>query len=305
MTILFFIDEPENHLHPEISIKFINDLKSMRPERQLWILTHSINIISEFANDSFFWYMDENEVKYAGRISEKVVSELVGTDDKLARFKEFVTLPERYHAIKFISECLLSPEVVLTDKDDPQIRQIHELINKESDASRPIKLLDFGVGKGRLIANLIDLYEETGESITEKIDYYAYDIDSTHKSQCLDTINTAYNTESKRYYNDLEELVKESNSFDLILLSNVLHEIEPKYWCDLFSDESPLLKLLGESGHLVIVEDQFINTGELAYIEGFLVCDEDEFKILFELENYDVLDARENGRLKAHCIKKK
>jgi ABC-type lipoprotein export system ATPase subunit len=41
------IDEPELHLHPELARKFIRHMRNVRPENQIWIATHSADLIDE------------------------------------------------------------------------------------------------------------------------------------------------------------------------------------------------------------------------------------------------------------------
>lgn len=41
------IDEPELHLHPELARKFIRQMRKIRPENQVWIGTHSAELIDE------------------------------------------------------------------------------------------------------------------------------------------------------------------------------------------------------------------------------------------------------------------
>ena len=41
------IDEPELHLHPELARKFIRQMRKIRPQNQIWIATHSADLIDE------------------------------------------------------------------------------------------------------------------------------------------------------------------------------------------------------------------------------------------------------------------
>jgi hypothetical protein len=63
------------------------------------------------------------------------------------------------------------------------------------------------------------------------------------------------------------------------------------------------MSALSKEGTLLVVEDQLIPVGEKAYENGFLVFDKIQFKKLFNItDDYKVLDARGDGRLKAHFI---
>ncbi len=86
-------------------------------------------------------------------------------------------------------------------------------------------------------------------------------------------------------------------------MCNVFHEINPTEWLNLFNKHSLILSSLKKDGVLLIVEDQLIAVGEKAYQNGFLVFDKIQFKKLFKIENdYKHIDARGDGRLKAHFI---
>jgi hypothetical protein len=41
------IDEPELHLHPELARKFIRHMRTIHPQNQIWIATHSADLIDE------------------------------------------------------------------------------------------------------------------------------------------------------------------------------------------------------------------------------------------------------------------
>lgn len=91
-------------------------------------------------------------------------------------------------------------------------------------------------------------------------------------------------------------------------MCNVLHEIPPAEWLKLFSSSGDIANALSDKGILLIVEDQVMPIGEKAYEKGFLVLDTTELKDLFKITENDkefgFSDAREDGRLKAHRVKK-
>jgi len=150
-----------------------------------------------------------------------------------------------------------------------------------------------------------ELSEEASVDIVEWLDYYAYDKFDDDKKECSDIIESIYGNSEIRYFNNETKLLSdlESNSFNAIILVNVLHEISPLQWGDLFATESLSCNLLNSNGKLIIVENQIIPNGEKAYTEGFIVFDVPEFKKLFGLSKYYFTETSE-GRLKSHVFNK-
>ena len=133
--------------------------------------------------------------------------------------------------------------------------------------------MDFGAGKGRLL-------EELGDNISEigAFEYYAYDVNEHDANICKEVMNF-HGFKESFYFNDISKLKQKLNSkADYVLLINVLHEINPIYWNEVFSDISALLK---EKGHLLIVERDELTFGESPYNEGFLVLTNDAASELF------------------------
>jgi hypothetical protein len=105
---------------------------------------------------------------------------------------------------------------------------------------------------------------------------------------------------------------KDNASLDVVIMCNVLHEIPPNDWLSLFNNNLSVIgRGLKETGYLLIVEDQRIPIGEKAHKFGFLVLDTQHLRTLFAITETDsnnglfqVLDARNDGRLKAHKISK-
>ena len=88
------------------------------------------------------------------------------------------------------------------------------------------------------------------------LEYVALDKYDQDKANCLKNIERVYGCSEKKYYNNLTGLLSEHDkgSFDVIVLCNVLHEIDPKDWLSLFNNDiSPLLK--DDIGFLLHIED--------------------------------------------------
>src|SRR5690606_22969500 len=147
-----------------------------------------------------------------------------------------------------------------------------------------LRVLDYGAGKGRLISNIVDLDETNQEKLIESIEYIAYDKFHNDKEHCESALVKAYGSCEKKYFNDFNNLlsVYDKGSFDVVIMCNVLHEIDPKDWLKLFQNEGVISSLLSENGILLLVEDHQIPIGEKAYQKGFLVLDTPQLKDLFK-----------------------
>lgn len=303
-TILF-MDEPENHLHPKALLDVINKLSDIITEGQIWIATHSINLLSNFEPKNI-WYMEDGKIQHAGKIPEKVLEGLLGDQKNILKLENFISLPSQMATNNFAFECLFEPLQVETGIDDPQVGQIIDAIKSKYNDSGKVKILDFGAGKGRLLSTIDEIGKIKNIQTIDWLEYYAYDLPSDNKQQCLNILNDIYENGENRYF-DNKSLFKdntEENSFDMIVLSNVFHEIDPIHWNDEFGKSSLISYALKENGILLIIEDQLIPVGEKAYQNGFLVFDKEQFKKLFNIPDYGV-KAERNGRLKAHYIEKK
>ncbi len=309
--IILFLDEPENHLHPSVAIDIIDKLRAVVTNGQIWIATHSISILAHF-DPSLIWYIDNNTISYAGNIPEKVLESLLGDESEISRLQDFIGLPSQYAINRFSFECLFNPKAVMTGEDDSQTLQIKSEL-RDLLKVKNLKLLDFGAGKGRLLSNILSSVDEPLANFNNTLEYVAFDPSTEDKDECVKIIAQLYDDVSEKYFNDSNVLLSahDSNSFDIIVMCNVLHEIDPIEWLNIFSSESVVMKLLKDDGVILIVEDLQMPIGEKAYQKGFIVLDTPQIKELFKITKadesigYKVTDARGDGRLKAHRIPKK
>lgn len=300
--LIIFLDEPENHLHPEALIEFINKLTSIVTNGQIWISTHSINLLAH-VDPSDIWYIEDGFVSYSGNLPNKVLNGLIGNEEEISKLTNFLSLPAQMANSNFAFECLLNPTVVSTGLEDPQTNQIINAI--DSLRKNKIKVLDFGAGKGRLLSTINDFNNENNINVSEWLDYYAFDLPSEDELICKEVIKNVYNEDKIRYFNNETDFLGtiDLNSFDLIVMCNVFHEINPNDWLSLFNKHKLIQSSLKSDGTLLIVEDQLLAIGEKAYKNGFLVFDKLQFKKLFNIQgDYKHFDARNDGRLKAHFI---
>ena len=303
--LILIMDEPENHLHPSVIVETIDQISKCVKNGQIWIATHSIPLLAHFDSSSI-WYMEKGTVSYAGNIPEKVLESLLGDEEEIAKLQDFIGLPAQLALNHFAYECLFEPQAIVTGKDDPQVLQIrNQLGNFEKDGK--IKILDYGAGKGRLLANIIENLGDNLQSFTNKFDYIAFDKFDDDKKDCEELLEKVYGSSGDRYFNDYKSLLSKHDkaSFDIVIMSNVLHEIEPTEWLKLFSNDGDITSLLSENGILLLVEDTQVPVGEKAYQNGFIVLDTPDLKELFNMKAEKfVFDEARNGRLKCHVIPK-
>jgi ABC-type cobalamin/Fe3+-siderophores transport system ATPase subunit len=308
--LILFLDEPENHLHPSSIITVIDRMLSRVTNGQIWISTHSIPLLAHF-DPKYLWFMEEGKVSYAGDKPEKVLRSLLGDDEEVGKLQDFIGLPAQFATTRYAIECLFEPKAQITDSKDSQTLQIKREIAEVIKVNHAIKMLDFGAGKGRLLLNIFEQFNQSKDDFVKAINYVAYDQFKEDAETCQTAIATIYDPK-ERYFNDLQVLLSyhDKSSFDIIILCNVLHEIDPLEWLDYFGKEGKLTKLLKDTGLLLIVEDLQIPNGEKAYQKGFIVYDTPQLKELFNITEadknlgYGFTDARGDSRLKAHRIPK-
>lgn len=307
--LIIFMDEPENHLHPAAVIEVLDKITPHVKNGQVWISTHSINILAHF-DPSSIWYIDNGVVSYAGNIPRSVLQGLIGNEEEINKLSNFLSLPEQMASTKFAFESLFYPNVVITGPEDHQVNQIHQIIKERVTKGDKLKVLDFGIGKGRLISTIFENERLRNIKVDDWLDFYGYDKFDSYKSICMNVFVDIYGNADNRYFNEAKDLLAkhDENSFDIILMCNVFHEIDPNDWLNLFNSITSPFKLLKDDGYLLIIEDQFLAAGEKAHSKGFLVFDELEFRKLFKIistDQYTSTDYRKDGRLKSHHIPKK
>jgi len=300
---ILLMDEPENHLHPSIIIEVINKIKSYNHKGQIWIATHSVPLLAYF-DPQDIWYMEDGLISQKGKVPEKVLSSLLGNEEQIEKLKDFINLPVQHAVIRYAFEALFPPKVVNTDSTDPQTMQIHSAIADYIKPNGKIKILDYGAGKGRILNGI----ENNKEAFLEQIDYYAFDTSPENKEDCIYSISQLYKDPEDRYFVGEKELKSkhDEHSFDIIIMCDVLHEIDPLNWLELFGNDGFITKTLKNTGILLLVEDHQLPHGEKAYQNGFIVLDTPELKKLFQItsedKHFSCDDPRGDGRLKAHRI---
>jgi hypothetical protein len=304
------LDEPENHLHPDGMVEAVSRLIDVNKNGQVWIATHSLPLIaalySRYPDDLSLYFMVDGLPTYAGKAPEQIVMSLMGGEANLAALRQFIDLPELLAVNRFAAECLLPPGVVAeAGGKDPQVAMAHAAIAECKKF--PIKVLDFGAGHGRLLEGLTSLL---GEDVGTKLNYVAWDRTDSPSPQCMGALNVAYGNSDDRWFNDRNKLFAkhEPGSFQVAVMCNVLHEIDPVEWLGIFDRNSELSRALNADGKLVIVEDYLMPKGEYAHPYGFTLLDTEAIQVLFQAGTgknaITVLNAegRHADRIKAHVL---
>jgi ABC-type cobalamin/Fe3+-siderophores transport system ATPase subunit len=268
---IFVIDEPENHLHPSAQIRVISAIKAIVKESgQLWIATHSLPLIATLDYDEIFLVKDDTIIPPNRFNPGKSIIELMESEENHFRIKEFLTSSTEWAYANFIVQCFNNPEAFkIANANDPQIKLFLDLITN----SNKLSILDYGAGKGRLAR----VFEEN-KSLNKRIDIYSALEPFEENIQELSSIKFI-----DHIYKD--QLQLPNNSFDFVILFNVLHEINPEKWKDIFKYIYLTLK---ESGFLIIVEDKLLPKGEKIDKYGYLILNEYQILDLFEIDHSDI-----------------
>lgn len=304
------MDEPENHLHPEGMIQAISRLIDVNTNGQVWIATHSVPLLaalfSRYPNDVSLYCLRDGLPMYSGRGPEQILLSLMGGEDNIAALRQFIDLPEMLAMNRFGAECLLPPMVVSEAREsDPQIAVAQSTIGAIERVT--VKVLDYGAGHGRLLDGLRALCDGR---IAEQIDYVAWDVCSEPSQKCVAAIEAAYGSLGTRWHCERNELFRHHQpaSFQVAVMCNVFHEIDPSDWISLFESNGVLSRALHADGRLVIIEDYLMPRGEYAHPFGFTLLDTEAIKVLFQAgagkDTVTVIDAggMYAGRIKAHVV---
>lgn len=301
---ILLIDEPELYLHPAAQVEYIQRLIDATPAGQVWIATHSVHILSH-VDPSAIWFVEGGMARRAGRNPEKVLRGLVGDEGRIGKLSQFLQLPALHAMQRFTAECLIPPTIASTGAEDDQSRQIRAIL--EGLNVRPLRVLDYGAGRGRILAALRESPE-----LHERLDYWAYEEHAPDvREECLSAIADIYATDvdaarKRMLYDESEFQTKlNQNSVHVVVMCNVLHEIPVAKWTGLFT--SVLTHCLRPEGYLLVVEDMQIPQGEHAHEHGFILLDRAQLLQLFRARAEDDEHIRSvherGGRLVAHLIR--
>lgn len=227
--MIFLLDEPELHLHPKAQVELIQALRVKFPESQFWICTHSLTLISYLTvaeRDTTVLYMQNGQTDLFRSNSSSILEGLIGAEENRFAIRQLLATPDEYACNKFAVECKTKPEVLdAADGKDPQAGMVGTIFHHGDT------VVDFGVGKGRLLGELsLGPYHD----VLKNICYYAYDAAEDDAVRCKEVMKSCGFSE-ECYFNHKDQLLERiEGQVNHVLLVNVLHEIDPCYWVEVF-----------------------------------------------------------------------
>lgn len=295
------IDEPENHLHPQALLEALDRFTKMHPKVQFWIATHSLPVLAHFDQSSIFW-VENGAVEYAGTKPLKVLRGLMGSEDRISELHEFLGLPANLAGNRFAAQCVVAPTVSDRGEGDPQTGQIRKILNELTEIGG-LQILDFGAGRGRLVAELGAARNAGSKGL---IEYFAYDPSRVYSEELKQRVSEFHGSAEGRVFTDIGELTNATGlgAFDVIVLCNVLHEIPVDQWLELFGEKGRFLDLLKDGAHILLVEDTLLPIGESPHPGGFLVLEGGPLFAFLKCKKKELVTdtSGSNARLVAHLI---
>lgn len=273
------LDEPERYLHPSSTIGLVESIRSRMPNAQLWIATHSLSLAAHLhaIDPRSVWFGRRGKFERSGLLPERVVSGLLGSDNGAHLISDFCTSSHRFAGASFSAECLAPPGVVSFREGDEQIRQIADFLSTQSGCV--VRVVDYGAGSGRLLEGLSAIL---ADEVMSRISYFAIEPNGASATRCDELTSAIFRDGKKRVFHALDEFIEaEGEVADVVVLTNVLHEMSIETW---EATLSQIVRTISSDGSLLIVEDTTLPHGELAHINGFLVLEAPALCMLFKAD---------------------
>ena len=262
--VVLLMDEPELHLYPKALLSMLDMLEACDMISQLWIASHSIFILPQFPFESLVYLHRSEVLELNSTTYQRVYDDLIGLEN--IDMYELLSSIENWENYQFIVENYLLPQTKgNASKKDEQALKVMEALRKHQ-AERPLNVLDYGAGQCRLWECLKLAIPDVDER-NHLLHYKAYDV---HPPKNLPEDVTYYTTKKE---------VEQSGKYDVVVLMNVLHEIEPEEWCAVFHT---IHDFLSKDGILIFLEVLSLVNGEQPYGQaGFLLLRDSQVKDLF------------------------
>lgn len=263
-NLILIIDEPELHLHPKALISLMEMLMNSTAVSQLWVASHSLFIMPLFPFEQIVHFNQSHICPLNRHTYKNVYDDLIGLEN--VDIYELLKSVENWSYYQFVVENFFLPNAKpSTKKEDEQVQKIINYLSNIQN-NKPLKVLDYGAGKFRLwdcLKQNIPLTEERDKLLT-------YNGFEPYPGDVIPGDIVFLKNE-----NDLEQ-----DYYDVVVLMNVLHEIDPKEWIKTFNI---IEHSLNENGVLIFLEVLSLTNGEQPYGKsGFLLLQDPQVKILFQ-----------------------
>lgn len=290
--LILLLDEPELHLHPQVLYKTIHWLYHAKVVEELWIASHSLFLVPLFHFKEITLFENSSILSRNSKMYKQIYNDLVGFED-IGMF-EMLKSMDNWEYYRFIAECFCLPTTVseVNSKDEQFIKFAKKITEKASDA--PLRVLDYGAGEFR-IWECLQMAKESGELSVEKIAYEAYE--PYPKSEAICQIEEHYGKNPFPFYKHIAKVP--AQSYDAVVLMNVLHEVDILKWEQIFRE---IQNVLVPDGILIFLEVQTLSLGEQPYGNtGYLILGPHEVEKLFKHPISLVPKAATRDRNKSYC----
>jgi 2-polyprenyl-3-methyl-5-hydroxy-6-metoxy-1,4-benzoquinol methylase len=192
----------------------------------------------------------------------EAISQLLGDSSRLEQMQNFISNVSIWAYDQFMLNNFKDPEVIKSsNSNDPQFQLFQRTLN-----GTQINMMDFGCGKGRLL-NILNSDKKLLTKFS-RIDAFEPNPDFHNNLKLITCVSNVYDK-----LNDIVE------KYDIILLSNVLHEIKLN---EIVPTLNKIKSSLSDDGFLVILEDLVLKKGEKPNDNGYLVFGAHELSILLK-----------------------
>lgn len=275
---VLLLDEPENHLHPKALMSLIQEVKQVCEDRGrgcILVASHSVFLIPLFEFEQLILMRGGSIDRITVDIYSNAYSALIGDPAGDKGVQQMLSSISQWSFGSYLSQCLCPPTVSGRAKaDDPELEKLVQALKPLVSSGKPIRLLDYGGGSGR-IAKCMQLRfrEKSGDPLAERLSYDIYD------KYLIDEEDLPNEPWMKRRFNGKGGNTPPAESYDLVVLFNVLHEVDVTEWADTLNH---IFSLLSENGMLVFGERMVLSQGERPYGKsGYLVLRQEELSKLF------------------------
>ncbi len=272
---LFLIDEIEAHFHPDLQRRVLDEISRLCGDRTVLVSTQSPAVMLTADPEKLFFLKHSSEVESGENQITQVATDLAlfeslsdlypgfSTDVRVMKHLE---IAENLELLRYAAECGQDSDVTDAAKGKDSGPQIGALRNMLLSVGRNATVVEYGAGKGRMLAALKCLDEE----LLSTMSYHAVDRDPEREQEVREYFDSS-DLPLKFFFHSShpEDVVP-----DVILFANVLHEIGPDklgdFLCKTFQHARKGSKAL-------ILECLELDVGE----RRFVVFDEDALNALF------------------------